>query len=160
MKHFFHKHPRALFWGLIALSVIICWTVRFLFQKNGVWNSGVAFNLTISTNIIYTIIAVLLGGLTGWFMRQTNPSVNIIWGISLVVGGGLANLADRLIHDGAVWDYIPFGTFGHFNLADILVTAGLLILLYNWWKQDAKHTLNPQLFLKTIICSYRTSQPD
>jgi signal peptidase II len=53
--------------------------------------------------------------------------------LGLIVGGGLANWLDRLLHDDAVTDYVSLGfgplRTGIFNLADVGIVAGLLILL-------------------------------
>lgn len=56
-------------------------------------------------------------------------------GLSLIVGGGLGNLIDRLLQDGAVIDYVSVGVgplrTGIFNLADVaILTGAFLILVY------------------------------
>jgi signal peptidase II len=52
---------------------------------------------------------------------------------SLVFAGGLSNLADRLFYDGYVLDFINVGVAalrtGIFNLADVAIMAGVLLLL-------------------------------
>jgi lipoprotein signal peptidase len=136
MENIFAKYPKTLFWAVVCITVAICWGVRLLMSDFGVWNSGIAFNLAVPTTTIYTITAVVLGGLVGWLMRASYPKAYLLWGIGLIVGGGITNFTDRVFNNGRVWDYIPFGPFGHFNLADVCVTAGLLILLYNWWKEE------------------------
>lgn len=54
-------------------------------------------------------------------------------GWSLIVGGGLGNLIDRLLYDGRVIDFlrIDLGDLrtGIFNLADAAIAAGLIVLL-------------------------------
>ncbi len=44
-----------------------------------------------------------------------------------VVGGGMANVADRAFH-GAVVDFIDFRVWPVFNLADVAVTLGLVAI--------------------------------
>jgi signal peptidase II len=55
----------------------------------------------------------------------------IAW--SLIVSGGFGNLIDRVIRDGVVIDYISIGLgvvrTAVFNLADVLVFAGVFLLL-------------------------------
>jgi len=64
-----------------------------------------------------------------------SPSPKDITGLSLIVAGGLGNLMDRLLHHGAVIDFmnIDLGGLrtGVFNIADvaIVVGAGMLIFL-------------------------------
>ncbi len=54
-------------------------------------------------------------------------------GLALVVGGGIANWLDRLLNDGAVTDFVSIGVgslrTGIFNLADVAIVAGALLLL-------------------------------
>lgn len=54
-------------------------------------------------------------------------------GWSLIVGGGLGNLIDRLMHDGRVIDFLRVGfgdvRTGIFNLADAAIVVGLVALL-------------------------------
>jgi signal peptidase II len=51
----------------------------------------------------------------------------------LVAGGGISNLIDRLFYDGRVTDFlnIGIGSFrtGIFNLADMAILAGALLLI-------------------------------
>ena len=52
--------------------------------------------------------------------------------ISLVIGGGISNLIDRLIHSGSVIDFmlLKIGSLesGIFNIADIAIILGICIL--------------------------------
>ena len=52
----------------------------------------------------------------------------------IVLGGGISNLFDRLIHN-CVFDWIHLGNFPVFNLADVAISAGIAyFLLNNLWK--------------------------
>ena len=48
---------------------------------------------------------------------------------ALIIGGGIGNLIDRLIHDGSVTDFMNIGIgrvrTGIFNAADIFLIVGL-----------------------------------
>jgi len=54
-------------------------------------------------------------------------------GLALVSGGGIGNWLDRVLHDGAVTDFVSIGLgslrTGVFNLADLAVVAGVCLLL-------------------------------
>lgn len=72
-----------------------------------------------------------------WFcvylLRAGATSLPFLVGLGLVAGGGLANWLDRLLHGGAVTDFIalsvgPLRT-GIFNLADVAVVAGMALLV-------------------------------
>jgi signal peptidase II len=102
----------------------------FLAFQN-VRNEGVAFGLggDISAVVIGVTIVVLLGLLvflgararTGW--RIWLPA-------GLLIGGALGNLADR-VRDGAVTDFIDLPLWPTFNLADVAIVAGVILLLFD-----------------------------
>ena len=49
--------------------------------------------------------------------------------VGLLAGGALGNLADR-IRDGAVTDFIDLPAWPAFNVADMAITAGVLMLAW------------------------------
>jgi signal peptidase II len=61
------------------------------------------------------------------------PSPWSVCAASLVFAGGASNLADRFLYDGYVLDFINVGIAslrtGIFNVADVAVMAGILMLL-------------------------------
>jgi signal peptidase II len=112
--------------------------VRFeLAQNRGAFLS-VGETLPGSTR--YLLFVVLVSGaltLTLIFtlrLRAASP-VQLV-ALSLLTGGGLGNLIDRLLHDGAVVDFISVGVgplrTGIFNVADAAITLGVLLLLIPW----------------------------
>jgi signal peptidase II len=65
--------------------------------------------------------------------RAGLPSRAARLGLALFAGGGVANWLDRLLHGGAVTDFVSLGLgplrTGVFNLADACVLAGAALLL-------------------------------
>jgi signal peptidase II len=66
-------------------------------------------------------------------LTKTNLNLLLLIGFALVIGGGIGNLIDRIVH-GSVTDFfqIRLGFFrtGIFNIADVAVTTGVFILLF------------------------------
>jgi signal peptidase II len=94
-----------------------------------VTNSGVAFGLLsdASDGIVLAVTLAALALVLGWF--ATDAAMPHLWiGVGLLTGGALGNLADR-VRDGAVTDFIDPPLWPAFNLADIAITAGVLVLL-------------------------------
>ena len=58
----------------------------------------------------------------------------------LVFSGGIGNLADRVLFDRHVTDFINIGIgnlrTGIFNVADIYVTTGVLMLCFNYVRKS------------------------
>ena len=91
-------------------------------------NPGVAFSLLSGRgNLILVLTALMLAGLTLWLLFSRTRSM--LWWVpmSMVIGGGLSNLLDRLLL-GQVTDYLRLGHFPVFNVADMAVTLGVLVL--------------------------------
>jgi signal peptidase II len=102
----------------------------FLAFQN-VRNEGVAFGLggDISAIVIGATIVVLLGLLV--FLASRARSGWQIWlPAGLLIGGALGNLADR-VRDGAVTDFIDLPLWPTFNLADMAIVAGVILLLFD-----------------------------
>jgi signal peptidase II len=78
-------------------------------------------------------VAVLLIGLVGaaLFARRLGPARFVA--LALVAGGGISNLIDRFLYDGRVTDFLNVGIgslrTGIFNLADMAILAGALLLI-------------------------------
>jgi signal peptidase II len=72
---------------------------------------------------------------------QMDKWQTIAW--SLVLGGGAGNLIDRL-DKGTVTDFINLrlGTWrtGIFNVADMIIVAGVLLLLWHSYQNQNQHT--------------------
>lgn len=91
-------------------------------------NRGIAFGLAGGAGA--PLILIALGGLAiiGYlFARQpTRPGMWVAAG--LLAGGAIGNLLDRIASD-AVTDYIDVSVWPAFNLADIAITCGVLLLV-------------------------------
>jgi signal peptidase II len=93
-------------------------------------NTGVAFGaLSGGGAIVTAVVAVALVGLLGYF--ATHVSRPLFWlPTGMLFGGAVGNVVDR-VREGAVTDFIqlPLG-FPAFNVADMSITVGVLLLLY------------------------------
>jgi signal peptidase II len=99
------------------------------FDLARVANNGVAFGLLENARdgIVLAVTLAALGLVLAWF--ATNPGRPGLWlGMGMLTGGALGNLADR-IRDGAVTDFIDPPLWPAFNLADVAITGGVVILV-------------------------------
>jgi signal peptidase II len=100
--------------------------IRFV----NVRNTGVAFSsLQGAGPLIGIIVAVALIALLWYFSR--NLGKPLIWlPTGMLLGGALGNVIDR-VREGAVVDFLKvFDFWPAFNVADISVTLGVLLLLW------------------------------
>jgi signal peptidase II len=98
------------------------------FELNHVRNSGIlGGHLQGSAVPIGIATTLALAGLLVYLLRHSRAGVLGMIGGGLVLGGGIGNLVDRL-RLGYVTDFLDRGSGGAFNLADVAILAGLIVL--------------------------------
>jgi signal peptidase II len=94
-------------------------------------NRGVAFGLASGGGtalVALTVVALAFVGVL--FARNpTRPGMWIAFG--LLAGGALGNLIDRVRAD-AVTDYVDIFSWPPFNLADVAITLGVVVLALSY----------------------------
>lgn len=109
-----------------------------LIQLMNVENSGAFLGIGSDSNptikLIFLLIlpTLVLGVVLFYLFSNKDLDQWSIIGFSSIVGGGIANLFDRLVY-GSVTDFIfmdfGFAKTGIFNAADLSVTTGMVLLL-------------------------------
>lgn len=103
-------------------------------------NTGGAFSIFSGATIVLIVLSVLvLAFIHCYVITDEKMTKWRIFGLGIVIGGIVGNLVDRLLY-GAVVDYLSFNIFGYefpvFNLADVGITIGFLILAINILRRD------------------------
>ena len=93
-------------------------------------NLGAAFSMFENIKVVTIIIPlfILLIAITALFFFYNRISRFSRVSISLIIAGGMSNLIDRIIL-GYVTDMIDFRIFPVFNIADISVCVGCVLLI-------------------------------
>lgn len=93
-----------------------------------VHNDGVAFGFLGGGGAIVLVVTfAALALLVGFFAR--NPSRPLLWlPTGMLLGGAIGNLIDR-IRQGYVTDFIELPHWPSFNVADISITCGVVVLV-------------------------------
>jgi signal peptidase II len=146
------EHPagRPLLATAIVLGVVVLdqlskwWAVREL-PGAPVWvigdhigfavvrNTGSAFSLFQAFTPFLAVIAIVVAVVLVRTVRRTRDTLMVV-GLSLVLGGALGNLIDRLFRApgflrGAVVDFVHVGEFPTFNVADSAITIGAVLIV-------------------------------
>ncbi len=107
-----------------------------LLQLTLVLNTGAGFGLLQGAPLLLGALSLGVGGALLLLLARPRRPTRDTWGLGLVAAGALGNAIDRLGR-GAVVDYLdlgpglgPLDAFPVFNLADVLVTLGALLLLW------------------------------
>jgi signal peptidase II len=83
--------------------------------------------------IFIIAVGIILLGVLVWTLSSRNLRAGSVLALSLVLAGGLSNLYDRVFNSGAVVDFLNLGIgglrTGVFNVADVAITTGAILLL-------------------------------
>jgi len=89
----------------------------------------------------HLVISLLLLFALGFYVIK-NPTGRIAKiGLVLLLGGGLHNLYRRVMYI-CVWDNINFFDLFVFNLADLLITIGIVLILFDLLTNGKKNINN------------------
>jgi signal peptidase II len=93
------------------------------------YNSGVSFSINQSGPLLTTVLTVVVALVVVVVGVRARSGAAAI-GFGLLLGGGLANVVNRLTSSPhRVTDFIAVGNFPVFNLADVAITAGFVVLV-------------------------------
>ena len=108
-----------------------------------VYNPGAAFghHAGAYSRVIFTVLTVAALGILARVFLSTRPGDRPrLVAVGLVTGGALGNLVDRLRSSLGVVDFIDVGVgdirWPTFNVADIAVSTGALLLAWVLWVDD------------------------
>jgi signal peptidase II len=125
----------------VAHEVIGDW-VRFTL----VYNQGAAFGMHVGEWSRWIFTALTLGALLmlAHLYRETRADDHSrVLALTLVSAGAVGNLIDRLRGTQGVVDFIDVGTgswrFWTFNVADIGVSCGAVLLALVLWREERRH---------------------
>ena len=111
-----------------------------VFNLTLVYNRGAAFSFLAAADgwqqYLFIGLALTISvGLSVWIWRLEPSRRMEAWGLCLILGGAVGNLADRLML-GKVVDFLQWHWEAHyfpsFNLADSAITLGVTLLLLEW----------------------------
>ena len=103
-----------------------------LFSITYIKNYGAAFNILTGSRILLSIISIIVSILLLYLIISKKNIIKLqLYSYSFILGGTLGNGIDRIIK-GYVIDFInlKFINFPIFNIADISINIGFIIILY------------------------------
>jgi signal peptidase II len=108
-------------------------------------NPGAAFGISLgpySREIFLVLSVIALLALAGMYWFTPAWDRLRLTAIALICGGAVGNLLDRVRLDAGVVDFIDVGVgtvrWPVFNVADIAVTVGAVILALSLWKEEKR----------------------
>jgi len=120
-------------------------TVLSIFNLVLAHNTGAAFSFLSDAGgmqrWLFSIIAIVVSVWIVWLLRRHSAQTLFALALSLILGGALGNLIDRIAY-GYVVDFLSFHWDEHyfpaFNLADSAITCGAFLMILDSFK-ERKH---------------------
>lgn len=107
------------------------------------YNPGAAMGMSVGehSRIFFSVIGLGIMTMLGWLLVQASPADRLkVVALGLVMGGAAGNLYDRLRSPHGVVDFIDIGIGGlrfyTFNVADVGVVCGAILLAWAFWRED------------------------
>lgn len=123
-------------WALGRLGdgevIHVIWTLQF----NLAFNTGMAFGRAQGLGPLIAVIATVV---VVWLLISLRRASSVLSTVAIgtVIGGAVGNLADRVFRadgllNGSVVDFIDFQWFPIFNVADIAINVGGILLVLGY----------------------------
>ena len=109
-----------------------------LFKLVFVKNYGAAFNIFSGSRVFLSLVSIIFSILLIYLIFRKNTLNSFdLYSYSFILGGTIGNGIDRICR-GFVVDFINLNiiNFPVFNIADISINIGFIILLYNIFKNN------------------------
>ena len=125
-------------WILVFLVVIFDQLTKFysnninldlgLLSIKQIKNTGAAFGILKDYRFLLIFISIIVMFIAFYYLINVKNKYALS-GLSFILGGTIGNLIDRIFF-GYVIDFIDFGFWPAFNLADTFITIGGVIIAY------------------------------
>lgn len=150
------KNYRKLYFPLAAVMLILLdqlskqWIVNHIplnairkcvpgiFSLTYLRNYGAAFSILQNQQWFFTVITLtVVGAACYYFIKNINDNFWFLFGLLLIISGGIGNFIDRLRLSYVVdMVHLDFMNFAIFNVADSYLTVGVVILFIALWKEE------------------------
>jgi signal peptidase II len=121
--------------------------VRLQYAENsGAFLSiGATLPTSLRRHLLVGLTSTMLAVCVAYLLLKPSLATGAGVALSLIIAGGAGNLWDRIHSAGTVIDFLNLGIgglrTGIFNIADVLLLAGVLLLLaadLRWFRRDAR----------------------
>jgi len=104
--------------------------IKDVFHISLVYNTGTAFGILKGNNFIFIIFSVIVILSILKQFRELSSNREFAVALTLIISGAIGNLIDR-ISLGYVVDFLDFRIWPVFNIADISISLGIILILHS-----------------------------
>ena len=114
--------------------------IQYSENTGGMLNMGANLPSQLRIVLFVFLVVIVLSGIVVYIIKAHDLNLTQFVGLLLFVSGGMGNLIDRLINNGAGIDFMNIGIgslrTGIFNFADIFIMAGTSIFVVASMKKE------------------------
>ncbi len=123
--------------------------IQHLFRITHVTNTGMAFGLFPGGSWLFTLLAPIVSIAIIIYNQKLELGNRLLrLALGLQLGGAVGNLIDRLTQ-GFVTDFMDFGPWPVWNIADLSVVTGTILLAFILFQEEREAKNNQQLETET-----------
>jgi signal peptidase II len=129
-------------WAITSLALYEPVSILPIFNLTLAFNHGAAFSFLGDAGgwqrWLFIVLALGVSTvLSIWLAKTPKSQLGLTIGLTLILGGAIGNVIDRMMLDYVV-DFLDFHWLGWhyptFNVADIAITCGAILLIWDAWK--------------------------
>ncbi|MEO5841308.1 MAG: signal peptidase II [Acidimicrobiales bacterium] len=134
-------------WAASALddrTIHVVWKLQLRLVRN----PGTAFSLGEGKGPLLGVVACIVVIVLVRLARQPRSLLSAV-GIALILGGAIGNIVDRIVRsphgflEGHVVDFIDFKFWPVFNVADMGVTCGIILVIFEMQEMGRREARAP-----------------
>ena len=133
--NYFKKKSHIIFSGIFLIGILIAidqFVKWFVLQSQTIetlCNYGIAMGISLPQIVFVLLWGIIMISVIYFWMQRLSEKFFIQLPYILILAGGVSNIIDRFYY-GCVVDYIPFLNISSFNIADVFITIGAVIILW------------------------------
>lgn len=119
--------------------------INNFFNITKIYNDGASWNILSGSRYILILVAIVILVILFIYQNKFKKNMRNIISFSMIYGGIIGNLLNRIMY-GYVIDFLDFNIFGWdfpiFNIADIFIVVGVMLLIYSIYKKDDENEVS------------------
>jgi signal peptidase II len=107
--------------------------LQYMENKGAFLSLGAALPEGLRFWLLIALTGIAVAGMLVFLLLKRSLRLSFVIAISFIIGGGVGNLIDRILNNGAVIDFMNIGVgrlrTGIFNIADLPIMIGIGMLM-------------------------------
>lgn len=125
---------------IVNKSMLVCQSIPIIpevLHLTYIHNWGAAFGLFFGQRTVLIVIGIMVIMLMIYYHYLIGVHDPTQFALALILGGSVGNVTDRVLR-GSVIDYVDCRVWPIFNLADVMINIGVLVIIFYLFKRKKR----------------------